>query len=148
MKQVVILQGIPGSGKSTLAKKLCTLVLKRGKTCVIVSVDHYFEKNGFYKFNPTKLPEAHDECALKFREAIQKSVNLIIVDNTNIVSFRMIPYIQFAKKYQYRVSLNRLEIDSHMAFKRNIHSVPYETIRRMNRAMSEEKYPVPVRRIK
>ena len=56
MKNLYIVRGLPGSGKSTFAK---TLV---GHDFLVCEADKYFMVNGEYKFDVTKLKEAHESC--------------------------------------------------------------------------------------
>jgi adenylate kinase len=51
---VVVMSGVSGSGKSTYAEKL--LEQSQG---VKVSTDHFFMVGNEYKFDPSKLGEAH-----------------------------------------------------------------------------------------
>jgi len=53
MKELFLLRGLPGAGKSTLAKSL------GGKH---IEADMYFEYEGKYKFDASRLKEAHDWC--------------------------------------------------------------------------------------
>lgn len=81
MKTVILIRGVSGSGKSTL-----TDILTRTRGCVSVSADDYFiNKSGNYNFDETQLHLAHADCQLKFLDFLnESSVDLIIVDNTNV----------------------------------------------------------------
>ena len=50
---LVLLRGLPGSGKSYLGHYIWTSVFE---------ADKYFEQDGEYKFDPSKLKEAHQWC--------------------------------------------------------------------------------------
>ena len=52
-KELFLLRGLPGSGKSTLAAQL-------GGS--LVEEDRYFMQYGDYKFDASKLKEAHAWC--------------------------------------------------------------------------------------
>lgn len=79
MRQVVILSGVSGAGKSTYAEKLLTET--QG---IKVSADHYFMWEDTYKFDPTKLGEAHADCFKRFISHLQApfSWSCVVVDNT------------------------------------------------------------------
>ncbi len=72
------MRGVPGSGKSTKAKKLA------GQNGVVFSTDDFFIKNGQYVYDPKFIGENHEKNIKRAIEAMQKSINLIVIDNTNI----------------------------------------------------------------
>lgn len=53
-----LVRGIPGSGKSTKAKQL----IQEGLADVHFEADMYFEVNGKYVFDPSKIKDAHAWC--------------------------------------------------------------------------------------
>ena len=63
-KNLYLLRGIPGAGKSTLAKQLGDSHFE---------TDGFFMVDGEYKFDPTKLREAHQWC--------QSQVELAMIQN-------------------------------------------------------------------
>lgn len=89
MKQLIIMRGLPGSGKSTLAKTFGG---------VICSADQYFtDFFGRYKFDASKLTEAHEACFRKAEKAMSKGVKKLIVDNTNTRKWEFEPYLAIAE---------------------------------------------------
>lgn len=124
MKRVVIFRGLPGSGKSTLAKRLGGF---------IVSADNYFVRNGVYKFDPTKLGDAHVECMRSFLYAVGMDMQLVVVDNTNTRLMELNPYRMVALAHGYDVEIHRVICDPVTALKRGIHGVPGMTIASMER---------------
>jgi tRNA uridine 5-carbamoylmethylation protein Kti12 len=72
------MRGLPGTGKTTRA-----LELKEKFDAVHCSADHYFERDGEYKFNINHIHLAHCSCKHKFMKAIESGAKSIIVDNTN-----------------------------------------------------------------
>ncbi|XP_013405628.1 NEDD4-binding protein 2 [Lingula anatina] len=127
-KVLIILRGLSGSGKSTLAREICF----EGK---ILSSDDYFLKNGVYDFKIEELGEAHNENKLLAKEAMEKGLNPVVIDNTNSMRWEMKAYVVLAQKYGYHVEI--LEPNTPWKFnvkelaKRNTHGVPKERIRSM-----------------
>ncbi|XP_045140093.1 NEDD4-binding protein 2 [Echinops telfairi] len=128
---LVLLRGLPGSGKSFLARTL----QEDNPGGVILSTDDYFCVNGQYQFDVKYLKEAHEwnqHCA---KEAFEKKVSPIIIDNTNLQAWEMRPYVALSQKYKYKVLFR--EPDTWWKFKpkelarRNIHGVSKEKIARM-----------------
>lgn len=138
--RVVIMQGFPGSGKSYWARNHVSLDgLHSGET-TIVSADHFFEnpETGEYRFDPTKLGQAHAECMRNFLVALDtEGVEVIVVDNTNITVDQMSPYYLVARSFNAKVDVVRVICDPEVAAARNSHGVPRETVLRMARSMQD-----------
>lgn len=99
MKTLYIVRGVPGSGKSTFAKSL-------GGTHF--ETDTYFMVDGEYKFDFTKLKEAHKWCQDSVNTAMilnhTTGLNeVIVVSNTFTQEWEMQPYFELAKSWGYRV---------------------------------------------
>lgn len=144
MKRVVIMRGLPGSGKSWYAKNIADAYRQEGEKVLIVSADDFFQKQmtsqtgeGYtiYEFNPFKLPEAHQDCFRRFLEALQKGVNIVIVDNTNIHRWEYASYSEATALAGYELSIieYRAETidDVKVCIRRNTHKVPAEYIAKM-----------------
>ena len=127
MKNLYIVRGLPGSGKSTFAKSIA-------KSYQVFEADQYFMKNGKYKFNPTKLKEAHNDCknrvARRMRENLFNSLffNNIVVSNTFTQYWEMKFYRNIAKRYGYKVHTIVVE-NRHEGV--NIHGVPEDKLQVM-----------------
>ncbi|NXT45854.1 N4BP2 protein, partial [Pluvianellus socialis] len=128
---LVLLRGVPGSGKSYLAR----ILLEDNPGGIILSTDDYFYKDGQYHYDPDCLEEAHDWNRKRAKEAFEKRISPIIIDNTNIQAWEMKPYVTLAQQFKYKVMFR--EPDTWWKFKpkelerRNIHGVSKEKIKRM-----------------
>lgn len=130
MRQVKILSGVSGSGKSTTARKLRN-ALEPGTYCKVVSADDYFMVDGEYKFDPSKLSDAHGACFRDFIHTVSKGTpeyDLVIVDNTNTTAVEISPYILGAQAYGWEVEVLTVmcETDDDVlaCAARNTHNVP------------------------
>ena len=96
------MRGLPGSGKSTIVKSMKNVYGNVDSNKIeVCSADAYFMKNGFYKFDASKLKDAHGECQLQVREAAKLRKNVIVIDNTNISFWEFAPYIQIGRDEGY-----------------------------------------------
>ena len=93
MKELFLLRGLPGSGKSTLAKSLGGMHIE---------ADNYFMDSGTYRFDASKLKDAHEWCKIRCEEFMQMELK-ITVSNTFTQEWEMQPYYDLAEKYGYRV---------------------------------------------
>lgn len=94
MKELYLLRGLPGSGKSTLAKSIGGSHME---------ADKYFMDMGEYKFDPTKLKEAHAWCQNAVKMYMSSSIEKITVSNTFTQEWEMQPYYDLAKEHGYKV---------------------------------------------
>lgn len=100
-KNLYLLRGIPGAGKSTFAEQFGDAHFE---------TDKYFMVDGEYKFDPTKLREAHSWCLGEVELCmIHNHVTYgldgsdIVVSNTFTQEWEMEKYYELAKQYGYRV---------------------------------------------
>ncbi len=119
MKVLYITRGLPGSGKSTFAQSL---------DCPFVEADMYFDHNGEYKFDPTKLRDAHNWCRNKVRDWMMVDTPKIAVSNTFTQNWEMETYYELAKEFGYTVFSVIVE-NRHDGT--NTHNVPEQTIQKM-----------------
>jgi predicted kinase len=119
MKELYLLRGLPGAGKSTLAKSLGGSHME---------ADKYFMDKGRYKFDPTKLKEAHIWCQNTVKIWMTNDIEKIVVSNTFTQTWEMQPYYDLAEKYGYRVYSLIVE-NRHLGI--NSHGVPEEKLIQM-----------------
>lgn len=100
---------------------------------VIVEADKFFEKDGEYKFDPTKLKDAHQWCRDTVEQHMKNNIKYqfypeIVVSNTFTQEWEMQPYIDLANKYGYKIF--SLIVENRHGNK-SVHNVPDETIQKM-----------------
>lgn len=120
-KKLYIVRGIPGSGKTTFAKTLGG---------VHFEADQYFMVDGEYKFDVTKLKNAHSWCQTQVINAMLLNYtaninNVIVVSNTFTQEWEMEPYIEMAKEWGYTVFTIIVE-NRHGGT--NVHGVPEDKL--------------------
>lgn len=123
-KVLYIVRGIPGSGKSTFAKSL-------GATHF--EADMFFMKYGEYKFDMTKIKDAHKWCQDSVNTAmiLNNTAGLnqtIVVSNTFTQEWEMKPYYEMAELHGYKVFSIIVE-NRHGGV--NEHNVPEEVLTNM-----------------
>jgi predicted kinase len=128
-KVLYIVRGIPGSGKSTFAKQLV------GADFLVCEADKYFMVDGEYKFDATKLKQAHEFCRNTVETYMRDNVEAndqfyrqIAVSNTFTQEWEMQPYFDLAAKYGYAVFTVIVE-NRHGGV--NQHGVPDEVLTKM-----------------
>ena len=119
MKQLILLRGLPGSGKSTFANLLGG---------IHVEADQYFMQDGEYKFDASKLKQAHNWCKLRVEHSMEDGVDKITVSNTFTQEWEMDAYFELAEKYGYQISCLIVE-NRHDS--KNIHGCPDDKIKQM-----------------
>ena len=120
MKILYLIRGLPGSGKTTLAKSICN---------VVFSADDYFtDKDGNYKFDLTKLENAHQNCVNKTTLKMIYGCEKIAVANTFTRDWETEIYFELAKLHGYQVHSIVVE-NRHNGG--SIHNVPEKTIENM-----------------
>lgn len=123
MPTLILLQGISGSGKTTWAKNFQQ---EKHSGTVICSADDYWGIE--YKFDPTKLPEAHKYCQLQCKLAMRKQAPFVLVDNTNINDRGLGAYLVFAEVFGYDTFVKRIDTDLDEALRRNATRPPHRKV--------------------
>ena len=133
IKTVIILRGVSGSGKSTY-------IQENFPDAVVVSADKYFyNKEGEYNFDATKLGQAHGSCRARFESALKAQKALVVVDNTNTRFKEFQYYVDMGHRYSYDVRLVRLVVPLEALYGRNVHGVPDAIVK----AMYDRMEPFP-----
>lgn len=124
-----IMRGLPGSGKSYHINKLKQ---QYPFSAIVASADHFFtDEDGNYKFDPTKLTEAHADCFAAAYTAMDDGESIIVIDNTNLTRAEYTPYVMLGRFYGYEVRLVNVWADVHVCARRNTHGVPEHVIHGM-----------------
>lgn len=127
-KTLLLIRGLPGAGKSTFAHFVWN-------DYAICEADKYFvNENGEYKFDATKLKEAHAWCKKEVEiRMMDNALNEqyypeIVVSNTFTQEWEMEDYFKLAEKYGYRVFSIIVE---NRHGNKNVHGVPEEKLKQM-----------------
>ena len=122
-KTLFIIRGVSGSGKTTLAE-----VLQGGSVPTYhAEADQFFTVNGEYRFEPTMLKQAHEDCITRVDFAMMcGDYTRVIVSNTFTRVWEFQPYLDMARARGWRVSVIHMETRH-----ANNHGVPEESVQRM-----------------
>ena len=133
MKTLILLRGLPGSGKSTFANYMFS-------NNIFEADQYFYDEDGNYNFDASKLYEAHKWCQLRVEHAMEDNLESngmyfseIVVSNTSTTEKELEPYLELAKKYDYQVV--SLIVENRHGSK-SIHNVPIETIEKMKNRFS------------
>jgi predicted kinase len=124
MRKIVVMRGVSGSGKSSF-------VFNNFPNATVCSADNFFMQTGEYKFDGSKLRQAHDWCKNQFESALRRGDDQVVVDNTNTTMRELKFYVDTAAKYGYELQVVRLVVDPAIAAARNQHGVPAEGVQAM-----------------
>jgi tRNA uridine 5-carbamoylmethylation protein Kti12 len=126
MAKLIIYRGLPGSGKSTFAKSNVEQLRKLGLQVEHLEADMYFEDaKGNYKYDPTKIKEAHRWCQEQTKKFLGNGVT-VIVSNTFTTAWEMLPYFRMLPWEDILVLVATGTYD-------NVHGVPPEVIEKMKK---------------
>ena len=112
---LIIVRGIAGSGKTTFVKKTFP-------EAAHYEADMFFEQKGEYKFDASKLKEAHNWCRKRVYECIRNK-KLVVVSDSFTRAWEVSPYINYALLKGVPILLIELT-----TFYGSVHSVPQEVI--------------------
>lgn len=126
IKNLIILRGVSGCGKSTTAE-----ILAEG--CFpILEADKYFEVDGIYQWDKSKIHLAHQWCQKEVEYYMSLSLPKVITSNTSTTEKELKPYLDLAEKYGYRV-ISLIVENRHGGC--NCHDVPEETLDRQEQRL-------------
>lgn len=120
MSSLILIRGLPGSGKSTIAQALIQRPM-----WLHYEADMLFFEDGEYKFDQSKLKDAHTWCQHATESALLNGYN-VVVSNTFTQLWEMQPYFTMAEKQKSAIQV--IECKANFG---TIHGVPEETIKRM-----------------
>ena len=120
--KLILIRGIPGSGKSTFARFIQSL----DPTYLVCEADQYFvDIEGEYKYDPSKIKEAHEWCQDRVTHSLAFGKPTIVA-NTFVRKWELQPYIDMATEFNIPYSI----ITMNGKFN-SIHNVPRSVINRM-----------------
>ena len=124
-----LVRGLPGSGKSTFAEHIWN-------NYAVCEADKFFyDENGNYNFDGSKLKEAHAWCKNEVESRMIEHQNSegvyypeIAVSNTFTQEWELEDYFKLAEKYGYKV-VSLIVENRHGG--QNVHGVPEEKLEQM-----------------
>jgi predicted kinase len=130
-RKLVIMRGLPGSGKTTLARQIARI-----NNGVVFSTDDFFVDGGEYRFDPSRIKDAHAWNLDRTSRALESSVaDTVIVDNTSTQRWESAPYVEFAQGLGWSVEYVEPSTpwarDVAECARRTVHGVPANAIQRM-----------------
>ena len=133
IRRLVLVRGLPGSGQTTIARMLIIAGMGSGER-TICSADDYFYRlpDGIYRFDKSKLSDAHNECQRVAFGAMNDGHSLVVVHNTFTTMWEMVPYLSIAKLHNYSIQVIECKGDFG-----SVHDVPAEVIDRMRNRWEE-----------
>ncbi|XP_073843125.1 uncharacterized protein [Musca autumnalis] len=138
---MILMRGPPGVGKTHSARAIVKnyVDLQPPFSYVgdfIFSTDDFFcNSKGVYKYNVNFLSEAHEFNQSRVREKAMSGFSPIIVDNTNMKAWEMLPYVKYGVQNGYLIEIIEPKPSwskcAQKLSQRNMHGVPAEKIRQM-----------------
>jgi predicted kinase len=121
MKTLYLMQGVSGSGKSTIANMILEFCeYNNNIKCEIASTDDlWYDEFGKYHFDASRLGEMHSKNQNYVKSLMQKNIENVIVDNTNMTNKEAKPYLMLAKEFGYIVQVITVSCPLSIAKERN-----------------------------
>ncbi|MFZ4479081.1 MAG: AAA family ATPase [Rhodoferax sp.] len=113
--ELVLIRGLPGSGKTTMAKVLALVDYQH------FEADMFFELNGPYLYDSTRIRDAHAWCLRMTKEALQQGKRAV-VSNTFVRLWEMDAYRSLIKNCRIIEACGKWQ---------NQHGVPTEVVEKM-----------------
>lgn len=126
MKTMVIMRGPPGSGKSTLAG---FLEQNLDVPKVLVSLDRFRVVDGEYVFDPTREKEVVSAYHAAVRDAVERDVPLIILDNVHSRFWEFERTRKMGEDAGYRIFVVEVQADFWTCLDRMVHPVPFDKLK-------------------
>ena len=127
--QLIVIRGLPGSGKTTMAGVLAKIDYKH------FEADMFFEVDGTYRYDATRIRDAHAWCQRMTRDALARGEN-VVVSNTFTHLREMQPYFEMDAK-----TIRVIEAQGKWA---SVHAVPSEMLERMASRWEPYSAPMPM----
>jgi len=128
-KVLLIIRGTPGAGKTTIAKALLLV----GLFHYYYEADMFFELEGHYKYDKSKIKAAHEWCYSKVKDAMYLGEMNVIVSNTFTSKWQYQKYLDLAAELGYNIQMMVLKSDFE-----SIHQVPKDTLIRMKNELQTD----------
>ena len=130
--KMFIMRGISGSGKTTLAKRIASQ--KNGS--IFTHTDYVKDTERWIENDLN----AHFSSQMAVRDALRKSVELVIIDECNLNLYLLSPYVRLAKRYSYEFTVimpsTSWSQDVDECYRRNVHGINATIIREMKKSLT------------
>ncbi len=141
-RYVLILRGIPGAGKTYLCQEIQT-ALEATKEIARIAVDDFFTVDGKYVFDASRLNEAYDATFNDYLDKLDDpEVDLILVDNPNIRSYEVSPYVTCASVYGVPHGVATIHCDPCVASSRHEKKMQESKVFDMHQTLINQDFPV------
>jgi predicted kinase len=148
MKKLILMQGAPGCGKSTNAQFIAEHHEHRNRSVEIHSADCYWyrmvepDQPEKYSWDSEMSGQNHIWNQKNVLYAMERGVDVIIVDNTNTMREEANPYLVLAQMFDYSVEVVRVDPGVEVCVARQAarpedRRVPEEVIRKMHARMED-----------
>lgn len=121
MSTLTLLRGVSGAGKTTLANTLVTSL----PNAFAIAADDFFETAEGYKWDASRLRQAHQWCQEVVNYKMQAGRENIIVHNTSTTEKELKPYLEMAEYHGY--SIVSLVVENRHG-NASVHDVPKATV--------------------
>lgn len=134
---MILMRGAPGCGKSHLSREIVDRSLRGAnyRDFIFSSDDYFYNNAGQYRYDPHRIPDAHEFNQRQVVLRCQQGWSPIIVDNTNIRAWEMFPYVAAAVRDGYLLEIVEPATpwarSAHQLSLRNVHQVPKFKLEKM-----------------